>query len=72
MKKPGIRKAGSPNATKDKPAMPAGLARDVLMKRVNFQLQADQHVKLKVYAAQHGKTITELLTEHVERLIGKN
>jgi hypothetical protein len=35
------------------------------MKRVNFQLPADWHMELKVYAAQQGKAITELLTEHV-------
>lgn len=71
MKKQGILKASRPGATKDKAAMPASHGEDVHMKRVNFQLPADQHVKLKVYAAQHGKTITELLTEQVERLIGK-
>jgi len=69
MKKQGILKGSRPSAPKDKAAMPA--SGDVHMKRVNFQLPADQHVKLKVYAAQHGKTITELLTEQVERLIGK-
>lgn len=42
---------------------------DAPMARVNFQLPAEHHMKLKVYAAQHGTTITELLTEHVERLL---
>jgi hypothetical protein len=41
---------------------------DPAMKRVNFQIPADQHTKLKVYAARQGKTITELLTEYVAQL----
>ncbi|EBC1886533.1 chromosome partitioning protein ParB [Salmonella enterica] len=38
------------------------------MKRVNFQLPADKHRKLKIYAAKMDKTITELLTEYVDQL----
>ena len=38
------------------------------LKRVNFQLSADQHMKLKIYAARQGKTIKELLTEYVASL----
>ncbi|HBO5311231.1 TPA: chromosome partitioning protein ParB [Pseudomonas aeruginosa] len=64
-----MKKQGRPSATKNKAAMPSNSGGGVLMKRVNFQLPADQHMKLKVYAAQHGKTITELLTEHVEQLL---
>ncbi|MDN8003131.1 chromosome partitioning protein ParB [Burkholderia multivorans] len=67
-----MKKQGRPSATKDKAATLASLAGDVQMKRVNFQLPAEQHMKLKVYAAQHGKTITELLTEHVGRLVGNH
>ncbi len=66
-----MKKQGRLSATKNKAAMPSNSGGDVLMKRVNFQLPADQHMKLKVYAAQHGKTITELLTEHVAQLIGE-
>jgi len=39
------------------------------MKRVNFDVTAEQHRKLKVYAANQGKTIRELLTEYVENLV---
>ncbi|CAI1916874.1 chromosome partitioning protein ParB [Burkholderia multivorans] len=66
-----MKKQGRPTAMKNKATMPLNSGGRVLMKRVNFQLPADQHMKLKVYAAQHGKTITELLTEHVGRLIGE-
>ncbi|MGC9128409.1 MAG: hypothetical protein ACP5GA_06715 [Acidithiobacillus sp.] len=38
------------------------------MKRVNFELSAEQHTKLKIYAAKQGKTIRELLTEYIESL----
>jgi len=38
-------------------------------KRVTFQLSADLHMKLKICAVQRGKTIINLLTECVERLI---
>jgi len=38
------------------------------MKRVNFELSAEQHSKLKIYAAKRGKSIKELLTEFVEGL----
>ena len=46
----------------------ATLSDDAEMKRVNFQLPADQHTKLKIYAAKQGKTIKELLTEYVAAL----
>ena len=51
-----------------RPRRPASLADEASMKRVNFQLSAALHTKLKVYAASHGKTITEILTEYVEQL----
>lgn len=66
-----MKKQGRPGPSKKEAAMPSNSGGGVLMKRVNFQLPADQHMKLKVYAAQQGKTITELLTEHVGRLIGE-
>ncbi|QPT38931.1 Uncharacterised protein [Oligella ureolytica] len=37
-------------------------------KRVNFQISAELHRKLKIYAANEGKTITEVLTDYVEQL----
>lgn len=37
-------------------------------KRVNFDISAEQHAKLKVYAAQQGKTIKGVLTELVSTL----
>lgn len=65
-----MKKQGRATAPREK-AFTHEIGRNVQMKRVNFQIPADQHTKLKVYAAQHGKTITELLTEHVEQLVGE-
>ncbi|WP_218584390.1 chromosome partitioning protein ParB, partial [Pseudomonas sp. FSL R10-2245] len=59
--------AGRPSA-RNKAATLASLSDDVEIKRVNFQLPADQHTKLKIYAAKQGKTIKELLTEYVAAL----
>ena len=36
--------------------------------RVNFDLPRDDHVKLKVYAAQHGKTVRQVLSDFVQSL----
>ena len=60
--------AGRPSATKSRAATLASLADDTVMKRVNFELPADQHTKLKIYATRQGKTIKELLTEYVAQL----
>ena len=62
--------AGRPSARTDKAraATLASLADDAGMKRVNFELSADQHTKLKIYATRQGKTIKELLTEYVASL----
>ena len=63
--------AGRPSARTDKAraATLASLADDAGgMKRVNFELPAEQHAKLKIYAAKQGKTIKELLTEYVAGL----
>ena len=68
MSKNAVLSAGRPSAEKRKSATLASLADEVGTKRVNFQLSAELHTKLKVYAVRKGKTITDLLTEYVERL----
>lgn len=60
--------AGRPSATKSKAATLASLADTGTTKRVNFDLSAEAHTKLKVYAARQGKTVKELLTEYVVQL----
>ncbi len=68
MSKHGTLTAGRPSATKTHAATLASLADDAIMKRVNFELPADQHTKLKIYATKQGKTIKEVLTEYVAQL----
>ena len=63
--------AGRPSARTDKAkaATLASLADDAgSMKRVNFELSAEQHAKLKIHAARVGKSIKELMTEYVTGL----
>ena len=55
--------AGTPAGTRVWLADDAGS-----MKRVNFELSAEQHAKLKIHAARAGKSIKELLTEYVAGL----
>ena len=57
--------AGRPSARNNKAAT---LADAGGKKRVNFELSAEQHTKLKIYATKQGKSIKELLTEYVDAL----
>ena len=68
MSKHAVLSAGRPSAEKRKAATLASLADEAGTKRVNFQLSAELHTKLKIHAVRQGKTITDLLTEYVERL----
>jgi hypothetical protein len=71
MSKTSILSAGRPSARVDRAKTLASLAdAGVDMKRVNFELSAEQHTKLKIYAARQGKTIKELLTAYVDSLPG--
>ncbi|WP_299312656.1 chromosome partitioning protein ParB [uncultured Halomonas sp.] len=67
----GTLSAGRPSVKagdKRKAATLASLSDEQPKKRVNFELSADQHAKLKVYAARQGKTVKELLTEYIRGL----
>ena len=59
--------AGRPSAGKSQKTL-SDLADKAATVRVNFDLDRDQHTKLKVYAAKHGKTVKEVLTELVAQL----
>ncbi|MFM5063405.1 plasmid partition protein ParG [Aeromonas veronii] len=63
-----ILKAGRPST--EKRAMTMG---DIVgvdkMKRVNFDLPEELHIRLKTYAASQGKSIKEVLTECIEGLV---
>lgn len=60
--------AGRPSARSNKSTLLSSLSDQRSMKRVNFDLSAEQHAKLKIYAAKQGKTIKDLLTEFVDSL----
>lgn len=63
--------AGRPSAKSNKAATLASLADKPATVRVNFDLERDKHTKLKVFAAQQGKSIKELLTDYVSQLVGE-
>ena len=60
--------AGRPSARVNKTATLSSLADSPSMKRVNFEITAEEHAKLKINAARQGKSIKELLTEFVSKL----
>ncbi len=39
--------------------------------RVNFDLERDEHVKLKVLAAQQGRTVADIMRELVSQYMSK-
>lgn len=62
--------AGRPSArSAAKAANLASLADTPQMKRINFDVTAEAHRKLKIYAAEQGRSIKELLSEYVEQLV---
>lgn len=71
MSKEGILKAGRPSRQPTAAATLASLADEQDMKRVNFTLSAEKHRKLKIYAAEQGTSIRDLLTAYVDDLLTK-
>ena len=61
-------KAGRPSSTKTTLSLD-DVADKSSMVRVNFDLERSMHTKLKVYAAQNGKTIAEVLRDAVAGLV---
>lgn len=64
----GTLSAGRPSAKSSKVATLASLADKAATVRVNFDLDREQHTKLKVYAAKQGKTVREVLSDYVAQL----
>lgn len=60
--------AGRPSARSNRTATLSSLTDSPAVKRVNFEITADDHAKLKINAARQGKSIKELLTEFVSKL----
>jgi hypothetical protein len=59
--------AGRPSEKK-KAATLAALADKSETVRVNFDLDRDEHIKLKVYAAKAGKRVADVLREFIATL----
>lgn len=65
--------AGRPSATAKAKAMTLADMEDrPQMKRVNFDITAEQHRQLKVYAAQHGTNIKDLMSAYIAQLLEAN
>lgn len=63
-----VLSAGRPSAKKKTATTLADVTEAIEYKRVNFDLAAEDHAKLKVYAAKQNLTIRELLTDYVKSL----
>lgn len=59
---------GRPSASRSRADTLASLADDKPIKRVTFELSADLHLKLKLYAAREEKSIKDILTEYIKSL----
>lgn len=68
MNKKGTLSAGRPSATTNKAATLSSLADKAVTVRVNFDLDREQHIKLKLYATKQGKSIKEVLSDYVAQL----
>lgn len=64
-------KSGRPSAKRALATTASRLSPSDELKRVNFQVTAEEHRRLKVYAAEHGKTITVLLKQYLLQLINE-
>ncbi|WP_083651624.1 plasmid partition protein ParG [Vreelandella massiliensis] len=67
-----VLSAGRPSAKaadKRKEATLASLSDKPAKKRVNIDLTYEEHQRLKIYAAQNGMTIKDILREQIDKLI---
>ncbi|ENV35479.1 hypothetical protein [Acinetobacter gerneri] len=61
--------AGRPSANPTTKAKTlASLSDTKSTKRINFDVDADQHRKLKIYAANNDTNIKDLLSDYIEKL----
>lgn len=67
MNKPKLT-AGRPSAVARARALDELMDRSSEKKRVNFEVSADDHLRLKMYAIKSGKTVTEVLTDFIRSL----
>ena len=68
--KEGALRAGRPSRAR-KAATLSSLADKGPSVRVNFDLERDEHVRLKVLAAQQGRTIADIMRELVGKFLSR-
>jgi len=61
--------AGRPSENRKAAALKAVSENKELMVRVNFELDEKEHIKLKMYAAKHKRSIAEILRELIDKNI---
>lgn len=61
--------AGRPSESKKSTALKALADNKGLMVRVNFELNQDEHIKLKVYAAKERRSISEIMRDLIDKNI---
>ncbi len=66
-----VLSAGRPSARQTAKMQLSDLSVLGKYKRVNFNISVSDHLKLKVYAAEHGLTITQVLSDFIESLPNK-
>ena len=62
----GMR-AGRPSSAKKSPTL-SDLADHKAKVRVNFDLDREEHIKLKIYAAKTGQSVTDILRKLIASL----
>lgn len=60
--------AGRPSATRNKEQLMQSLKDTEPSRRVNFDLPASKHQKLKIHAARNGQSIRDFLTSYIDTL----
>ncbi len=66
-----VLSAGRPSARQTVKTQLSDLSVLEKHKRVNFNISVSEHLKLKVYAAEHGLTITQVLSDFIKKLPDK-
>ena len=69
--KKGALRAGRPSRAKKEAATLSSLANKGPTVRVNFDLERDEHVRLKVFAAQQGRTVADIMRELVSQFLSR-
>jgi hypothetical protein len=62
--------AGRPSEARKKQAL-AAMSDEARTVRVNFDLSEDEHIRLKMYAAQTRQSVSDILRDLIEKHIPK-